>query len=173
VQREATIVLVGGLPGSGKTYFSKRLAERINANYLSSDSMRKSLRARGKYDIKDKLLIYLELVKVAESKVLNEHLPVIVDATFSHRAMRQPFMQLASKKSLPLKFIWVFADEQLIRKRTGKDREESEADYNVYLKIRDELEPLDIPHLAVESTDENIEAMLRKGVTYIFSDAGK
>jgi len=34
------IIIVFGLPGSGKSYFASKLAERINARYINSDVIR-------------------------------------------------------------------------------------------------------------------------------------
>lgn len=165
------IVLVGGLPGSGKTYFATKLAERLNTEYISTDTLRKSLRSQGRYDIADKLFVYRELVKVAESKLTVSRNAVVVDATFSNRIMWEMFVHLANKVSAIIKFIWVYADEQLIKERTARMRQDSEADYSVYLKVRDEAESVDFPHLNLQSTNSNIETMLTKAIRYIFSDA--
>ena len=123
----------------------------------------------GKYDISDKLFVYRELARAIETDVVEFKSPVIIDATFSHQAMRNLFSKLANKIAVPLKFIWVWADEKLIRERTNKLREDSEADYNVFLKLRGQVEAVDIPHLKLESTNSNIETMLKKAITYILS----
>jgi predicted kinase len=167
------MVLVGGFPGSGKTYFAKRLADRINAHHLSSDTVRRSLHAGGKYDIADKLFVYRALAAAAETKLNEAQTRVVIDATFSHREMRELFLEVAKKNSVSLRFIWLYADEELIKERTRGPREDSEADYSVYLKIRDEAEPWNMPHLSLESTNNNIETMLSKAITYLFSHETK
>lgn len=162
------IVLVGGLPGSGKTYFAERLASRIGAGYISSDQVRMALRATGKYDIGDKLYVYRELVGRAESECADKK-TVVIDATFSHEAMRAFFVSLASKLDIAFRMIWVFADEKLIKERTSKPRKHTEADFGVYLKIRDQFQPITFPVLELESTNDNIDGMLKAGVDYLFS----
>jgi predicted kinase len=42
-------VIVFGLPGSGKSYFATRLAELLNASYISSDQLRMQLYAKRTY----------------------------------------------------------------------------------------------------------------------------
>ncbi len=164
------IVLVGGLPGSGKTYFAKKLAGEIDAILFSSDKVRKSLRASGRYNIEDKLHVYKEFVTLAESELINSKNRVVIDATFSHQSMRFLFTELATRLSVPLYFIWICANEEVIRKRTQMPREDSEADFEVYKKIRDRFEPITIPCLMLESTDNNIEIMLKKAEDYIFDE---
>jgi predicted kinase len=164
------MVLIGGFPGSGKTFFARQLALRLNGLWLSSDEVRKLLKVTGKYRIDDKLHVYHQLASTTEKSLINYQKIVIVDATFSHRSMRDIFTSLAEKLSVPVLFIWVYADENLIRKRLQHPREDSEADYGVFEKIRKQFEPITIPFLSLESTNENIEQMLQKAERYIKAD---
>ncbi|MEO5603843.1 MAG: ATP-binding protein [Cyclobacteriaceae bacterium] len=162
------IVLVGGLPGSGKTYFASRLAKRIKAQCISSDKVRKTLHALGKHSLEDKLAVYKELVIMASSELKLSRI-VVIDATFSHRDMRTILVELAKSLSQPLCLLWIYAAEDLIKKRIAGPRENSEADFKVYEKIRDQFQPIDIPHLTIESRDNNIEDMLKQGEDYILN----
>jgi predicted kinase len=166
------IILVGGLPGSGKTYFAKRLAAKIDAVWLSSDAVRKSLEARGKYLPDDRMLVYKELGRLAELHHNNSR-DVVVDATFSHQQMRDLFVFLADKLSVLLHFIWIHANESLIKHRLQQPREDSEADFAVYQKLRDEFEPLDLPFMKIESTNDNIASMLQIAERYLKGDERK
>lgn len=161
------IILVGGLPGSGKTYFADRLAAKIGAGYISSDQVRMALHATGQYKMDDKLQVYRELASRVESECKTGH-DVVVDATFSHEVMRALFVSLASRLGVALRMIWVVAGEELIRQRVSKPRKHTEADFGVYLKIREQVEPITFPALELESTNDNIEHMLKTGVDYIF-----
>ena len=166
------MVLVGGLPGSGKTYFAKRLASKIDAVWLSSDSVRKSLTATGKYKLGERMHIYKELARLAELRLI-ESQNVIIDATFSRQNMRDLFTFLADKLSVPLHFIWVYANEELIKERLQRQRQDSEADFSVYQKIRDEFDPLNLPFTKIESTNDNVESMLEMAEQLISGNEGK
>jgi predicted kinase len=166
------MVLVGGLPGSGKTYFAKRLAAKIDAVCLSSDGIRKALKARGKYTLEDRMLVYKELAKLAELHVI-ESQNVIVDATFSRQDMRDTFTSLAGKLAVPLHFIWVYANEDLIKERLQEPREDSEADFAVYQKVRDQFQPINLPFVRIESTNDNIKSMLRIAEQFISGNEGR
>ena len=66
--------------------------------------------------------------------------------------------------------IEITADEEIIRQRLRRTRKYSEADFNVYEKIRDEFEEITMPHLTLQSTDDNLEQMLKSAISYINSD---
>lgn len=160
------IILVSGLPGSGKSYFAERLAGRISAEYLNSDRVRIELHASGKYSVEDKLVVYKEML-LRTMKAFDDGYDVVVDATFYHHTMREMFLRLADGYKQMLLLIEVVADEALIRERLSRPRKYSEADYQVYEKIRDDFEGITMPHLVLESTDDNLDEMLNRAITYI------
>lgn len=160
------VILVAGLPGSGKSYFAERLARQMDALYLNSDRVRLEVHANGLYSDDDKLLIYRRMATEASRAIeLGQH--VIVDATFFHHTLREPFVRLAQACSVPLRIIEVTADESLIRQRLSRPRTWSEADYGVYERLRDLSEEIVMPHLILVSTDTNIESMLHDAIQYI------
>lgn len=154
----AMIVIVFGLPGSGKSFFASRLASTINACYIKSDTVRKEMLKKGNYSVEEKLSVYNAMLsKLIEAKKQNKN--VVVDATFYKNEIRRNFISKAPADQRIL-FIEVIADEALIRERLKKKREDSEADFEVYKKIKEEWEPMDEPHLILKSTDDNINEML-------------
>ncbi|MGK7391641.1 MAG: AAA family ATPase [Candidatus Cyclobacteriaceae bacterium M2_1C_046] len=160
------IVMVLGLPGSGKTYFAKRLAGKINAVHISSDRIRNELMALGKYSKKEKLAVYNKMIQLtAESLVSNKN--IVVDATFYLSETREMFYNLAKKENVEIQLIVMEADEKLIKERVTKPREDSEADLEVYKKIKEQFEPVNSPHLTLNSTNNNLNLMLKKATEYI------
>lgn len=172
VKSRNLIVMVAGLPGSGKSFFAKRLASEIEALYLSSDELRKQIGLRGRYLVGDKLTVYEELCKRACLSIQDQQ-SVIMDATFYLQSVREKVYDLAEKLSCNLIMIYVHADEKLIKDRLLSDREDSEADFQVYLKIKNQYEPIHREHLKLESTNENIVEMLDKALNYISIQDGK
>lgn len=160
------LILIAGLPGSGKSFFGKRLADAIGATYLNSDRVRLDLDAKGKYTDHDKLTVYQQIAdKTYEA--LNDGLDVVVDATFYRRSLRELFERFDNIYNVGLYLIEVRAEESTIRKRLSVGRDLSEADFKVYEKIRDEFEEITEPHLTLKSTDDNIEKMLGDALSYI------
>jgi predicted kinase len=160
------IVVVFGLPGSGKSYFAEAFAQRISAVYLNSDRIRRATGRRGMYSFNDKLTIYRLMAEKALESV-NAHIDVVVDGTFYTKAMVDIFSKVAANVSCPMYFINVVADEMLIRSRLEKPRQDSEADFDVYLKIKEQFEDLEVSRLTLRSTNDNLEEMISKALDYI------
>ncbi len=159
------IVIVCGLPGSGKSYFASLLAKRINATYLNSDRLRKKLFAQSQYKEKDKMKVYDEmLLQLRES--LKETRNIVLDATFYKASIRKKFLDEIAGSS-PTFLIEVKASQPLIKKRLSNPRAYSDADFGVYRKIRKQWQPISEKHLVLHSTDNNIEAMLLKALPYL------
>jgi predicted kinase len=160
------IIMIAGLPGSGKSYFAEKLADHLEAVYINSDQVRKAEQALGQYAFQDKFKVYKEMARLA-TYALNEQKVVIVDATFYQQTMRDLFFNLAKTLSVSVVFIEVYADETLIKERLSKPRKYSEADFKVYEKIKNEFEDIKEPHLRLQSNDENMGNMLNIAIQYI------
>jgi predicted kinase len=164
--RNNMLILVAGLPGSGKSFFSENLARRIGAVYLSSDRVRVEMQASGKYAPEDKLAVYKRMIEYASVEI-EAGRNVVIDATFFHHTLREMFVRLAEGYAIPLRVIEITADEALVRKRLSRPRRWSDADYTVYETIRDQFEEIVMPHTTLISTDTNIESMLEQAIRYI------
>jgi predicted kinase len=159
------IIIVFGLPGSGKSYFASHLANMIDAEYIMSDRVRKEMLSKRTYSDEEKLAVYDEMIlKAIEANKLNKN--VVLDATFYKKNIRSNFINKIPATER-IRFIEVVADESLIRERLQKVREDSEANFEVYKKIKEEWEPMEEPHLTLRSTNDNIEEMLRKTASYL------
>jgi hypothetical protein len=49
----------------------------------------------------------------------------------------------------------------------ARPRTDSEADYDVYLRVKKEVEPLQVPYLTIQSGQDNIDEMLTTALDYI------
>lgn len=159
------IVVVFGLPGSGKSYFASRLAEEISANYINSDQLRMEMFKTRTYSASEKAAVYnAMLLKMTEAAKGKKDL--ILDATFHEDETRKQIIKEAEGKSKII-FIEVWANENITRERLQRERPYSEADFNVYKYIQRNWEPMTKSHLVLESTDGNIEEMLEKALLYL------
>ncbi|MDN3670532.1 ATP-binding protein [Echinicola jeungdonensis] len=166
------MIIVAGLPGSGKSFFAVRLADRVGAQYINSDKVRNALKKRGQYSLSDKFKVYREMVQLAEEG-LQKKLPIVVDATFYLRSIRDMFYDLAGKWGVPVFLIEIIAKENLIQKRLRQDRKDSQADFLVYQKVKEAFELIGRPHLILKSTDDNIEQLLEDALQYVGVTYGK
>jgi len=166
VKKKHRIILVCGLPGSGKSFFASRLAEKLGAEYVNSDRVRRQLFPERSYSEIEKATVYGALLGKME-EAINKKSHLVLDATFHKSSTRKPFL---SKANDNIFFIEVQADEAIIKERLKKDRPYSEADYRVYELIKKEWEPLAPPYLILQSTNDNIDLMLQKALQYLKND---
>jgi len=160
------LIMVMGLPGSGKSFFAKRFAEELGAEYISSDALRNKMGLRGKYLPENKNTVYQQMAETAKDLILKSKC-VVLDATFFQKKFRKLIYSIAEAAGSPLYLIMVQADENIIQQRLSVPRKDSEADHSVYLKIKDQFEPLEKPFLQLDSTNENLSEILLKARQYI------
>lgn len=162
------IVMVMGLPGSGKTYFASRLAKAIDAEYLSSDRLRKTIITKRTYSEKEKGSVYDEML-LRMRKVVKKKKDIVLDATFYKSSIRKKFI-MEGEGLDDLILIEIIASEPVIEQRLKKIREDSEADFRVYKIIKAEWEPVVHHHLILQSENDNIEDMLHTAISYLHSN---
>ena len=160
------LILIAGLPGSGKTYFAKALCKKLEAKWLSSDVIRTQLELRGKYSEEVKALVYEEMLRLSQQYIA-EGLDVIVDATFYQKTSRDLFSNIVEGSEVPCFIIEVKAAEETIKKRLQKKREYSEADFEVYQKVKKAFEPIQKEHLVLWSDKMELDEMIEKAMSYI------
>ncbi len=158
------LILISGLPGSGKTTLARAFSTQKKVLHLNSDLLRRDLGLLGNYGSADKQKVYSTLLERTENALLAGE-TVVVDSTFYKKDIRAPFQKLAEKCRVPIRWVEVRAQESTIRERLKTPRPDSEADFLVYEKIRDAAEPIAGPHLVLWSDvmdlDEMVTAVLR------------
>jgi len=158
------VIIVFGLPGSGKSYFASAFADLIKAEYLNSDKLRMNLLSNRIYSEEEKMLVYdIMLLKVKEAVTHKKN--VVADASFYKDSIREKYVEHLKQKAKVL-FIEVQAREDLISERLVKARQFSEADFEVYKKIKNQWEPLKKNHLTIHSTDNNLAEILLAALIY-------
>ena len=162
------VIIIAGLPGSGKSYFAERLAQRISGAYISTDRIRKEMLRSRTYSNQEKQAVYEEMVMRMRAAAIRKE-NIILDGTFYKEELRLHFKQ-ALPPGIGVYLIEVVADEALIRERLQKPRADSDADYAVYQLIRLQWEPIQEPHLTLHSSRNNIGEMLQEAIHYISKD---
>lgn len=159
------VLIVFGLPGSGKSFFASHLATECHAVYINSDQLRMDLFPVRSYTAAEKAAVYDAMLHEAET-ALQHGDSVVLDGTFYKQAIRTMFETRLSPLAR-VYFMEVQADEALIQERVGKPRAYSEADLTVYHRIKAAWEPLTADHLILASTNNNLEDMLQQATDYL------
>lgn len=163
------LVVVFGLPGSGKTYFATQLAARLNARLVSSDELRKQMFDTPTYTEDEKKEIYAAIYRQAKACCLKQE-TLVIDATYYKEQYRQQLLQ-GLGTSTHVIFIEVITREHIAKSRLAKKRPFSDADFSVYQQIKKEWEPFVGEHLQLESTNHNIDQMLETAMAFLHVEA--
>jgi predicted kinase len=158
------VIIVFGLPGSGKSYFARTLANTLKASYINSDTIRDKFPPPIKHSREEKNIVY-DIILNRMLTTLHAGKTVIIDATFYKEDLRRRFTSYVREPGM-LHFIEIVADELLIKNRLSR-RKNSHADYNVYKLIQADWDPAMFPHLTIQSTDDNINEMISKALEYL------
>jgi predicted kinase len=194
-QRPA-LLLVAGLPGTGKSTLARTLSERANFSLIRSDVVRKEL-AGSRRSIWSRLPLpwgsagvrgkeeemysstwtdrtYAECLDRTE-KLLFQGKRVVVDATFRQEKKRRDFLELAARLAVPAALLVCQADPEIIRHRLQERKGDvSDANWSVYLQAVEQWEePRQRTRRALRtiSTDGTIEEALAQAAA-ILSELG-
>ena len=146
------LIIICGLPGSGKTTLAKALCKALPALHVSSDLMRKRLFPKPAYSEAEKARVYSAMMLEAE-RALRAGKDVVADATFQRAARREEFLALAREMGVRAHVLMTVLNEEEIRRRLGRRRKggPSDADFAVYQRMRADFEAPDGEYLVVDS----------------------
>lgn len=151
------IVVISGLPGTGKTTVAKKLGSELNAPVLITDEIRKAGSDHPKYTRRKKQGIYEHMFRIA-GDLLSDKDNIILDGTFYKKEFRERSFQLGSDHDRCVFILETICDEdvvkQRIEKRYQKNIDASEADYKVYKIIQSQFEPIQKPDFRLNTEDE-------------------
>ncbi|QJW98834.1 bifunctional aminoglycoside phosphotransferase/ATP-binding protein [Frigoriglobus tundricola] len=137
--RRPALVLVAGLPGTGKSTLARGLAERGHLALVRSDVVRKELAGvapdapgEGLYTPEWTARTYAECLRRAEA-VATDGGRVIVDANFPDENRRRDFLNAAERLAVPAVLLWCRADPGVAKRRiTARRSDASDATVAVH-----------------------------------------
>ena len=155
----ACLVVLVGLPASGKSHFAALLAERTGAVVVATDALRRRLFIAPSYVREESRTIFALARAVARRLLARGHVAV-VDATNLREADRLPLYAVARTERAPLVVVRVVAPEDAIRARLAvrssraSSRDASDADWDVYQLMLDRYEEPSVPFLTVDTATD-------------------
>lgn len=177
------LVLVAGLPGTGKSTLSRALAANADFEVVRSDVVRKEIFAADTgpdgsanlYTSDRTQHVYNECLSRARRELLNGG-RVIVDATFQREHDRQSFLQLAIECGSRVAWIECVASPEIARHRIESRRgDPSDADWSVYHLVQQRWQPpseqtqrfhaaIDTGHSQEKALDAALAVLRSRGV---------
>lgn len=148
-------VVVSGLPGTGKSYFSGKLAERLPFVILESDALRKVIFPSPGYSLKESSHLF-RVVHLLIKRLLKKGISLILDATNLSEWRREYLYSIADRLDAKLVLVRVEAPPQVVQGRLEERLKEpgskSDADWVVYQKMKSSVDKIQRKHYAVDTS---------------------
>jgi len=170
-QVEPPLVIVCGLPGAGKSFFCRKLAERSPFVILASDTLRKNLFPSPEYSEDENRRLF-PACHALVGELLGKGIPVIFDATNLLERHREYLYHAADEAGARVILVHVEAPPNVVRQRLLRrekglaPQDNSQANWQVYQRMRPRREKFARSHFVVD-TSRDITAAVDKIVRTI------
>lgn len=160
------LVVVSGLPGSGKSYFSRKLAERLPSAVVESDVLRQALFSAPTHSQAESRRVF-QVCHLLISDLLKRGVRVILDATNLEEGRREQLYHIAESLRAKLILVQVKAPEEVVKERLERRsgapeaEEHSDAGWEIYQRMRPRAEPMGRSHFVVD-TSRDISPVIEK-----------
>jgi len=150
-------VIVSGLPGTGKSFFCRRLAEKMPFLIIESDAMRKLLFPTPSYHAAESTRLFMAIHSLIE-EFLKKGISVILDATNLVEYHRERLYHIAHKIGAKLVLVRVEAPSDLVYQRLQRRKNEcnlddrSDADWNIYQRMKPTAGKIQRNHVVVDTS---------------------
>jgi len=161
-----SLVVVSGLPGTGKSHFCRRLAERTPLVILESDSLRKVLFHSPCHSGDENAYLFQAIHRLV-AELLGKGISLVLDATNLEEYHRERLYHIAEQTGAKLIVVQICAPPSVVYERLqaragGKDpSDNSDADWGVYQRMRPVAETIRRNHFKVD-TSRDIAAAVEK-----------
>ena len=154
-------VVVSGLPGTGKTFFCHKLAEKQPFCILESDALRKALFPSPDYSAGESSHLFAACHSLIEW-LLQNGVPVIFDATNLSERYREHLYRISDRAGARLVLVRVEAPPAVAyqrlqaRKNGAAPEDKSDADWDIYRQMKPRVEKIRRNHFAVDTSQDII-----------------
>jgi len=117
------LIVVGGLPGVGKTTLARALAGELGAAHLRIDAFEVALLGQGLVAGPDEMAGHgYDLARAAAHTCLTAGTDVVVDAVFPIARSRRPFRELAAGHDTPVHWFRLICTDPAEHRRRVEER---------------------------------------------------
>ncbi len=148
-------IAVSGLPGTGKSYFCSKLAEKLPFIILESDALRKALFPLPSYSPQESSRLF-GAVRLLIERLLKKGNCLILDATSLPERHREYLYSIADRLGVKLVLVRVEAPPWIVHERLKVRREnsgsKSDADWTIYQRMKPSVQKIRRNHYAVDTS---------------------
>ncbi len=148
-------IAVSGLPGTGKSYFCSKLAERLPLAILESDALRKTIFSPPNYSSEENSRLFRAVHRLIEG-LLKKGISLILDATNLSERHREYLYNIADRLGVKLVIVRVEAPPEVVLERLKTRLEnpggKSDADWAIYQRMRSSVEKIHRRHYAIDTS---------------------
>ena len=154
---EPIFIAVSGLPGTGKSYFCSKLAEKLPLVTLESDALRKALFPSPGYSQRESSRLFRACHLLIE-RLLRKGVSLILDATNLSERYREHLYSIADRLNVKLILVRVEAPPQVVRERLKSrlknPKNKSDADWEVYQRMKSSVQKIYRNHYVVDTSKD-------------------
>ena len=145
------LILLSGLPGTGKTTFARTLASVLSFEHIESDAIRRNMAAHPLYTSAENAAVFARAEALAAAALAAGRI-ALVDSTALTNRDRKRFVRLALRSAVPLIAVRITAPDAVIRARLARPREGfSQATLEIYERMRTRPQLFPMPALVVDT----------------------
>jgi predicted kinase len=172
------IVLMAGLPGTGKTTLARELAARIGGRVLSKDELRHALFAADEIEYssrQDDFCLQLMLGTAGYLLNQNSRRMIFLDGRpFSQRYQIENVLHAAASLRQPWRILECVCSEEIARQRldadtAGRAHPAGNRGYSLYLDVKARFEAIMLPKTVID-TGQALETSVETGLAALRSE---
>jgi predicted kinase len=156
------LILMSGLPASGKSYLSEQICAQLPCVIIESDRVRKVLFPGPTYSAEESAIVHRACQQLMR-RLLKRGVRVIFDATNLVEFHRELLYTLAERCGAQLLIVRTYAPEAVIRtrleQRQARGNSTSDADWQVYRRMSESEQQIRRPHWSVDTSQDTQNAV--------------